>query len=153
MKNFYSRLSAIFSGNFIRIRQRLWIQAFAQVFAQAFIFLFCFIPFSAFSAAWTLPQGKGQIIQQLSFYTSTDYYGSISQPYSPYTQWDATTYGEYGLTDRLTLGAKVLAAIAQQHNEQYEGINLVELFTRYLLYKGSKDVISIQPLVKASRHV
>jgi hypothetical protein len=62
----------------------------------------------AAASAWTLPKGHGQIITTTSLYRSRGGFDDQGQPVpsAQYERVEISSYVEYGLSDRLTIGAE-----------------------------------------------
>lgn len=106
------------------------------------------------AAAWTLDQGRGQIINNFTYYSSDKYvddHGNSSHQ-ETYNKWEYNPYIEYGLTNAITLGLSPSFQYVSQKifGTDQENANLAdsEIFIRTRLYADGQNVISIQPLIK-----
>lgn len=109
---------------------------------------------AVFAAAWTLDEGKGQVINNITYYTTdryTDAAGNSSaQP--DYGKLEYNPYIEYGLTPTVTLGLSPSFQYVRQDiagvDESTIGLADTEFFVRKRLFFDGENVIAIQPLIK-----
>ncbi len=96
------------------------------------------------------PKGRGQFIQQFSYYTNNEYFDfeGVRTSQSRFTKYEFQPYVEYGLLDNLTIGATGYAQRVQQSGENNSGIADPEFFARSVLWQNDVERISIQPLIK-----
>ncbi len=115
-----------------------------------------FIPSYAYAGAWTQNNGKGLIISNISYYSSSKYFDNSGKKRrtSNYSKYEINPYIEYGVRDWLTVGANLFAQRASQYNsglgrQQVNwGIGDSELFFRTRLWHDNGFVISAEPMLK-----
>lgn len=112
--------------------------------------LFCFWSLPAYAGAWLMPEGEGLAITQLTRFTSGTYWDEEGerQPQAGYGKWELQPYVEYGLTKKLTVGGSVYLQRTTQAGSSNHGIADPEFFARAMLWKGERQLVSIQPLIK-----
>jgi len=107
-------------------------------------------------AAWLQTKGEGLIISSLSSYHSNARFDRLGlrSPGRDYRKQELFLYGEYGLADRLTLGAKPVFFRLRTDNlnragqQGMKGLSQVELFARTRIFVGDFWIVSAQALVK-----
>lgn len=109
-----------------------------------------FFAFSAHAGAWTQPAGKGQVIVTGLYSSADSFYNTTGskQSQATYRKFELNPYLEYGLTDRVTLGANLSLQRASQSNDTNWGVGDSEFFARFRVAQLRGFVISMQPLVK-----
>ena len=98
----------------------------------------------AFAGAWTLPQGTGQLIQTFSGW-SGDGAPWGGQPGVQQWRGEAETYGQYGVTDTLTIfGQTALEryVLTQPESSSYTGLDYSELGMRQRIWTSGTWVAS-----------
>lgn len=112
------------------------------------LLLGCILPERAWSGAWLLPQGTGQVIVGAALSRTTRAFDArgrlIPVPY--YKKFELGTYIEYGLTDRVTLVAAPAydRVRAPPPAESYNGLGESEGAVRLGLYRDGPTVVSVQ---------
>lgn len=105
---------------------------------------------AAQAGAWLQPKGDGLVIGQATYYTTAKYFDAEGtlQRQSRFAKYELQPYIEYGLLDNLTLGGSAYAQRDTQAGGSDVGIADPELFARTTLWKGERQLVSIQPLIK-----
>jgi hypothetical protein len=103
---------------------------------------------AAWSGAWLMPPGDGQVIAYAAFSDSTrafDAHGHLI-PVAAYKKFELGTYIEYGLADWLTLVASPSYDRIQNPppGSSYNGPGESEIAARVGLYRSDTDVVSLQ---------
>ncbi len=137
----------------VKFTDKIYIGSIA---AMLFAALLTFIPSYAYAGAWTQNNGKGLIISNLSYYSSSKYFDNSGKKRrtSNYSKYELNPYIEYGVRDWLTVGANLFAQRASQYNsglgrQQVNwGIGDSELFFRTRLWHDNGFVISAEPMLK-----
>ena len=114
------------------------------------------IPTCSYAGAWTQNKGNGQIITNLSYYSSGKYFDNSGKKRSTsnYSKYEVNPYMEYGVRDWLTIGANLFAQRSSQYNtglgrqQTNWGIGDSELFFRTRLWNDKGLVISAEPMLK-----
>ncbi len=114
------------------------------------------IPAHAYAGAWTQNKDKGQLITNLSYYSSNEYFDNSGKKRkaSNYSKYELNPYFEYGVRDWLTVGANIFAQRASQYNsglgrkQTNWGIGDSELFFRTRLWHNKDFIISAEPMLK-----
>jgi len=107
---------------------------------------------SAQAGAWLMPQGKGLFLAQAGYFQSDDFFDSegntTAQP--PFRKWEIQPYVEYGLTDKVTVGATTYLQEVNQSGAHNQGMADPEFFARATLWENPKGTqrLSLQPLIK-----
>lgn len=109
---------------------------------------------SALAAGWVRDAGKGLFIQNASYYSASKFYdlNARKRNQNRYTKYELNPYVEYGVTERLTLGANIFLSHVSQYDARFSsnsanyGIGDTELFARSLIWKGKG--FSFEPIVK-----
>lgn len=114
----------------------------------------------ALADAWTLPQGKHQLITQATLYRTEKFFNRDGDEFTqePLLKFELNPYYEYGWSDSTTLGANIslqylTASPAPQplgeplDTSDFFG-EVTELFVRQRLWQSGPYVIAIQPLIK-----
>lgn len=120
-----------------------------MIFASAALCA-AFFAVAAQAGAWTQEKGNAQVIVT-GLYSSADRFydtNGRSQSQSTYRKFEINPYMEYGLTERITLGANLSLQRASQGTQSNWGIGDSEFFARYRVAKINGFVFSLQPLVK-----
>jgi len=99
----------------------------------------------AWAGAWPMKDGEGLAIlkyEDQKADTGFDPDG-VEVAIAPRRDQTLSLYGEYGLTDRLTLQSKT--ALTRGHDDfvDYEGLGVVELGLRYALVHKDRSVVSL----------
>ena len=106
----------------------------------------------AHAGAWTLKEGTNYSKVALNYFEATDTFGQSAEGFEEFTDFTINYYGEFGLTDKLTLITQV--PLRQSENDtidgstQSTGIGDVDIGLRYNLLNDSW-VVSTQLLYKA----
>lgn len=99
----------------------------------------------AWAGAWPMKDGEGLAILKYEDQKADTGFGPDGVEVAIARRHDQTLslYGEYGLTDRLTLQAKT--ALTRGHDDfvDYEGLGSVELGLRYALLHTDRSVVSL----------
>jgi len=119
-----------------------------RVAALGFAVLLAFVG-SARSAAWTHPQGRGEIIAVGRFSQGTRYFDAKGKlvPHPGYEKFDLPILIEHGLTDRVTLVAiprLQRIAVAGPDIALYEGLGHADLGLRARVWRSGGSVLSLQ---------
>jgi len=111
-----------------------------------------FISAQANAGAWTLEEHKAYHKVAANFFTSDDTFGASAEGFEEFTDYTVNYYGEYGLTDRVTLISQVPVRrsenIANGESFTNFGVGDVDIGIRYRL-ADAKWVLSSQFLYKA----
>lgn len=107
------------------------------------------------AAAWTLPQGKGQVITTASYYSTDRYYSASGTEFTQpaYHKRSLDSLVEYGLRDEVTVGGTLrLEGLSQRHystgaSEHNTGIGNTDLFVRYKFWEQNGTVLAVQPML------
>lgn len=120
-------------------------------FGFTFLITLSFAPNSAYAGAWTQKEGAAQLITSASVTKATKFFDVRGKKRSqlPYYKQEMAAYGEYGLSDGLTLGGQLRFIRAQQETiaGEISAANLgdSEFFLRKRVWKNDFSVFSIQP--------
>ncbi len=114
---------------------------------------------SAFAGAWTQPEGRRQLIQNLVFYSTSEAFNAVGDRVDVprFSKFEINPYYEVGMSDATTLGISGFVQYLRQ-NEPREGkadnlgIGETELFVRQRLYAGQGFSFAVQPLLKLPSH-
>ncbi len=114
-----------------------------------------FFPVPAWTAAWTQPEGKTELIHNVFYYTTDESFDRAGNtiPQERFSKLEYNAYGEYGLREDVTVGASISTQYLRQaavvgEDDSNLGIADVELFIRQRVWQNDAWVVSIQPLVK-----
>ncbi len=116
----------------------------------------CLSPSIPHAAAWTQKEDDTFLAFNTFYYhtsKSFDLSGN-SQQTDPFTKVELNPYFEYGLTDRLTLGASPFLQVIRQRSratgdsENNIGLAEAEIFARWKVWEQGAYVTSLQPLLK-----
>lgn len=122
--------------------------------------LLSFLPVKgAHAGAWTQPEGQGQYIQNIVFYSTGEAFdgaGHRAQD-AGFRKLELNPYLEYGVTDRWTVGLSAFLHYLEQDAAAGGvaaniGLGETEVFARYRLYEHQGFVLSAQPLLKLPSH-
>ena len=125
----------------------------------------------AYGGAWTQPKGNGLLILNHGYYRASEFINNAGKTQSQalYQKAEWNPYIEYGLTDRLTIGANLFLQYIRQQttrsftfqpdpfttivttfkgNQNNVGIGDSEFFARYRLYQKDGFVLSVEPMYK-----
>lgn len=105
---------------------------------------------NAHAGAWTQGKGHGLLIGSASYYATSSYFDTDGSKRSQprFAKYELQPYGEYGVTDWLTVsGTAYLQRVAQSGRDNY-GLADPEFAARFRVYKDDHQVVSLQPLVK-----
>ncbi len=104
----------------------------------------------AHAGAWLQPEGKGLVIGQAAYYSTTKYFDAQgnTQPQPRFSKYEFQPYVEYGLLEKLTVGGSLYAQSVEQSGITNYGIADPELFLRAKLWRDDKQALSLQPLIK-----
>lgn len=99
----------------------------------------------AWAGAWPMKDGEGLAILKYEGQKADKGYdpNGLEAPIAPRHDETLSIYGEYGLTDRLTLQTK--AALTRGHDNfvDYEGLGPIELGLRYALLHTDRSAVSL----------
>lgn len=116
---------------------------------------FAAVPQAALAGGpWPQPQGHGFAITTLGFLTAENTAGIPNPAYGDgrYGQYLLSSYIEYGLTDKLTLGAMPEFEVAQLRTAQRTltttGFSDLELFARNVAWQESQWSVAVQGTLK-----
>ena len=100
---------------------------------------------SARAGAWPMPKGEGQVITRYERQTADEAFDPTGAEVPIEPRWDesATTFLEYGLTDRITLQGKLGYARGEDAFTGYEGAAPAELGLRWNALRRGRTVISV----------
>jgi hypothetical protein len=110
-------------------------------------------PATAWAAAWTLPQGTGQVLATVTASTSTSAFNDSGRLFSVprYDKLDADALLEYGITDQLTLmlqsGLQHID-IASPVDAARTGLDYTDFGARYRFFQADGWVLSGQALLQ-----
>lgn len=109
---------------------------------------------AAHAGAWLQPEGKGQYITQVTYYSNDEFFDTNSQRIDQprFSKYEIQPYLEYGLTKRVTIGATGFVQHVSQSGESNNGLADPEFFARTELWGTETKHLSIQPLVKFSSY-
>lgn len=104
-------------------------------------------PLPAAAGAWTQRKGDGQAIVTARTYSTGTRFDDNGRKRSQrrYSAQNINPYLEYGLTDRLTLGANLLATRADDGTNARIALSDSEFFARARLWQEENWVVSLQP--------
>jgi hypothetical protein len=110
-------------------------------------------PTTALAAAWTLPQGSGQVLGTVTASSSTSAFNGSGSLFSVprYNKIDADALLEYGLTDQLTLmlqSGLQHVDIAAPVDAARTGLDYTEFGARYRVFQADGWVLSGQALLE-----
>lgn len=107
-------------------------------------------PTPADAGAWTQEKDKGLLALSATYYGTSEYFDANGelQPQRHFGKRELNAYGEWGLTDTLTVGTNLFLSDVEQANSSNISISNTELFLRQRVYKDDTRVISLQPLIK-----
>jgi hypothetical protein len=113
--------------------------------AAAFFCALLVSPATSWAGAWPMKDGEGQAIfkyEDQKADTGFDPNG-VEADIDPRRDRTLSLYGEYGLTDRVTLQVK--AAVTEGHDRfvDYEGLGPIELGLRYALLRTDRSAVSL----------
>jgi len=104
------------------------------------------------AGAWTLEENRAYHKVAANFFTSKDTFGASAEGFEEFTDYTINYYGEYGLTDRVTLISQVPLRrsenIASGESFTNFGVGDIDIGIRYKL-TDAKWVLSSQFLYKA----
>lgn len=108
----------------------------------------------AYAGAWLQPHGKGLLITQANYYSTSAYFDAQGtlQSQARFTKYEFQPYAEYGLSETLTLGGSAYAQYVTQSGANNQGLADPEFFLRARIWHDDQQVLSLQPLLKASRY-
>ncbi len=100
---------------------------------------------SAWAGAWPMKDGEGLAILKYEDQKADTGFDPNGVEVVIATRHDQTLslYGEYGLTDRLTLQSKTALTRGHDSFVDYEGLGVVELGLRYALLHRDRSVVSL----------
>ncbi len=111
----------------------------------------------AFAGAWACPKGGSYSRLSANYYYSDKFYADdgdrIAYPFNgDFKDYNLNYYGEYGVTDRLTLIGSIYYKWLKKDDDLLEikdqGISDVDAALKYNLMENKIGVVSIQGLVK-----
>ena len=138
---------------------KMWIsKPYRIIFTVAIL---CMLPSITYAGAWTQGAGKGLFIQNISYYSTDQYFNNSGnkQTLNNYSKYELNQYLEYGLRDWLTVGANIFVERASQNNiaginqtnwgiGDSEFLSAAECGKRMLLYSPSNLWLNFQALIK-----
>ena len=115
-------------------------------------FFFVSVLFSnpAHAGAWLQEKGHGLWMAQATYFTSEEFFDAEGAlvPQPRFSKLEFQPYGEYGLTDKITIGGTAYLHQVSQSGDHNPGLADPEVFARMRLWHNARHVLSIQPLVK-----
>jgi hypothetical protein len=118
-----------------------------KTWMQAFVFLFLFfIPSWACAAAWPQAPGQTQFIvsyEPSSASTQFDAHGKATVPLGKWDQTGLSVYVDRGLTERLSLTAKINFQDYRTVSTRFSGLGSVEVGARWTVHKGNDFVFAL----------
>lgn len=108
------------------------------------------LPMQSFAGAWLQEEGKGIAVLQATYFNTDEFFDDTGNRKSQ-TRFDKSeinVYGEYGLSEKLTIGANLFANYVEQGTEENYGLADSEFFLRTSIYETNAMVVSLQPLIK-----
>ncbi len=107
----------------------------------------------ALAGAWTLEENKAYHKIAANFFTADDTFGTGAEGFEEFTDYTVNYYGEYGLTDRVTLISQVPVRRSENtttgESVDNFGVGDIDIGLRYKLLDANKWVLSSQFLYKA----
>ena len=102
-------------------------------------------PAAAHAGAWPMPKGQGQVIVRYERQTADEAFDASGAlvPIPPRYDEAASAFVEYGLTRRLTLQGKLVAARGQDEFGGYEGAAPAELGLRWTALQNRRGALSV----------
>lgn len=110
-------------------------------------------PAPAMAAAWTQPEGGGQVINTFTYYVATNQFDEDgdAEDLRRFTKLEYSPYIEYGLTDSFTVGAQPFFQLARQNQSgdrpENLGIGDIDIFARQRVWRSERTVLSVQGLI------
>ncbi len=111
-----------------------------------------FPPSTARAGAWLQEQGRGEVITSLRLYGTAEFFDDKGHKSTIplFTKTELSPYFEYGVDDKLTLGAEFSMAAATNGVAEYDdslhlNYSYGNIFARTYLYKDDSHVISLEP--------
>jgi hypothetical protein len=103
------------------------------------------VPSLAHAGAWPMKKGDGQVILRFERQTADEAFDASGGLVAIPSRYDeaASTFVEYGLTNRLTLQGKLVAARGQDEFGGYEGTAPAELGVRWAAVRRGGMVLSV----------
>jgi hypothetical protein len=126
-------------------KRQNWKAAAIPGGAAAFFCLLCGSSGPAWAGAWPMKDGEGLAILKYEDQKADTGFDPDGVEVAIAKRHDQTLslYGEYGLTDRLTLQSKT--ALTRGHDDfvDYEGLGAIELGLRYAVLHTDRSVVSL----------
>jgi hypothetical protein len=120
----------------------------AGIFAAVLIAGLLILPCAGLAGAWTQPKGHGQIITTVTVSRAQKSFNASGalQAAPHFRKEDYETYGEYGLTDRLTaiLHWRVSSLHSDPPSQNDSGLAEAEFGLRQRIYSNKRGVFSLQ---------
>ncbi len=112
--------------------------------------LVLFASFPAYSAAWLQDEGRLQLINNFTWYSTESFFNTNGDrlPQAEFTKLEYNPYAEYGLSKETTVGISTSFQSLSQGSQDNSGLGDTEIFFRKQLFKDDWTVISYQPLIK-----
>lgn len=118
--------------------------------------LLCLIASVSHAGAWTQAVKQGLFIPNISYYSTSKFFDNYGnkQSQNKYSKYELNPYVEYGLHDKLTIGANIFLQRASQYdsdkakNQPNWGIGDSEFFLRKEIWQKNDFVFSIEPILK-----
>jgi len=139
----------LFNQSLIRASERArTMQRFVLIFVS--ILICTAMPKISHAGAWSLPEGKGQIISTTTYDQADRFFDREGKLRSPatFSKIDTTLFIEHGLSERFTLvGATAyqdVDYIGRNGREQFSGFGESQIGLRYQAYRTDKSVGSVQ---------
>ncbi len=111
-------------------------------------------PLQAKSAAWLQEAGKTQVIHNLFYYTTSEFFDETGErrPQEDFGKLEYNPFIQYGLNSSWTIGASLrFQHLRQENNGNANVTNALadhEWFARYALWRGDNGILSVQPMIK-----
>lgn len=104
----------------------------------------------AHAGAWTQESGKGLLAVSGTYYSGDRFFDNSGnkRPQSHYRKQETSAYGEWGISDDLTIGANLFLSHAEQSGKHNYSLNNPEFFVRRRAYHDDTRVVSVQSLIK-----
>lgn len=102
------------------------------------------------ASAWVRFSGNGQVIVTAAVHRATERFDLDGDrtDQATYTRLELNPYFEYGLTDKITIGANSFVQRVDTGSGTRFGMGDTELFMRGQLYRSEKLAVAVQPFVK-----
>lgn len=111
-------------------------------------------PADALAGAWLQDKGSGQIISSVRVYGTLESFDEDGNRFTtePFVKVDLSSYFEYGLHEKLTLGGEIDYAVVNNQEPGVEDITDLRMsygtiFARAYIDRGDNYVVSIEPAI------